>query len=478
MKLPQTFRFVLLLLAPLFTQAQTKTNPWSLQQCIEYALKNNIQVRQTALSRQINEVTLSQYKANLLPTLNANASHSYNFGRTIDQYTNTFADKLVLSENFSLNTSIVLFNGLQKVNTVHQGEYDLLSSREDLEKTKNDISLNIAGAYLQILFNDELLTVARNQVGISQTQVERTKKLVDAGALAKGNLLQLQAQLATDELTATTAQNQLDISYLSLAQLLDLDSVGSFTIVRPELSMPSEALLTQSSNEIFNQALAIQPAVKSAQFKLKSYDMQLRVAKGGIYPRLLLNAGIGSGYSGASLESVGTPTGFTTAQTGLYTATGVPVVQVIPTGTSTEVIPFRNQVNDNFNRSIGLYLSVPIFNGWQVHGNIERAKLSLQNADLNVQAQELQLRKTIQQQYADANAALIKYNATKRTVEATQESFKYTDQKFSVGLLNSLDFNDAKNKLIKAQSDLLQAKYDYIFKIKVLDFYQGKPLTL
>jgi outer membrane protein len=296
--------------------------------------------------------------------------------------------------------------------------------------------------------------------------------------LAKGNLLQLQAQVATDELTATTAQNQLDISYLTLAQLLDIDSVGSFTIVHPDLSMPSQSLLSQSSNEIYTQALTIQPVVKSAQFKLKSYDMQLRTAKGSAYPRLLLNAGIGSGYSGASIQSIGTPTGYSTVQTGLFTSTGIPVVQVIPTGTSTEVIPFRNQVNNNFNRSIGLYLTIPIFNGWQAHSNIERAKLSLKNADLNVQAQELQLRKTIQQQYADANAALIKYNATKRTVEATQESFKYTDQKFNVGLLNSLDFNDAKNKLIKAESDLLQAKYDYIFKIKVLDFYQGKPLTL
>jgi outer membrane protein len=480
MKNAWILRFLVLVLISISFrfQAQDKAHPWTLEQCIDYALKNNIQIRQTDLNRQINEVSLGQYRANLFPTLNANASHSYNFGRTIDQYTNTFADKLVLSENFSLTTSLVLFNGLQKINTIHQGEYDLLSSREDLNKTKNDVSLNIASAYLQILFNNELLAVAHNQVGISQTQVERTRKLVDAGALAKGNLLQLQAQVASDELTEANAQNQLDLAYLSLAQLLDLDNVETFTIVKPDLMMPNETMLTQTPAQIYAQAVTIQPAVKSAEYKLKSYDMQLRIARGGAYPRLMLNAGIGSGYSGASVQSIGAPTGYALINTGLITATGVPVYQPLPTGVSTEVIPFRSQINDNFNRSVGLYLTVPIFNGYQTHGNIERAKLSFTNANLNVEAQQLQLRKVIQQSYADANAALVKYNATRRAVEATQESFKYTDQKFSVGLLNSLDFNDAKNKLIKAQSDLLQAKYDYIFKVKVLDFYQGKPLTL
>jgi outer membrane protein len=317
------FFFYLLLGLPFLSQAQTKTDPWSLQRCIDYALKNNIQIRQADLSSQVNEVSLTQYRANLLPSLNGNASHNYNFGRTIDQYTNTFADKLVLSENFSLNSSLVLFNGFQKLNTIKQGEYDLLSSREDLQKMKNDISLNIASAYLQILFNDELLAVANNQVGISQIQTERTKKLVDAGALAKGNLLQLQAQLAGDELSAANARNQLDLAYLNLAQYLDLDSVSAFTIVKPELSLPSVGALPNSPNMIYSDAVKSQPGVKSAQYKLKSSDMQLRVAKGGVSPRLSILAGIGSGYSGASKQNIGTATGFYLAPTGLVTSAGI-----------------------------------------------------------------------------------------------------------------------------------------------------------
>jgi outer membrane protein len=468
---------ILIVSYPSLSEGQNAKTPWSLQQCIDYALKNNLQIRQAELSKESNVITLTQYKANLLPTLNGSAYHNYSFGRTIDPYTNTPAETSVLSENFSLNAGLTLFNGLQKWNTIKQGQFDLLASKEDEDKMKNDVSLNIAGAYLQILFNDELRNVAHNQVGISQIQVERTKKLVDAGALARGNLLQLQAQLAVDELSEANAQNQVDLSYLNLVQLLDMDSAGSFSIVKPALTLPSESILTMNASQIYSIAVTGQPMVKSAQYKLKSYNMQLKIAKGGAYPRLMLLGSYGTVYSGQDQKVLGiTPTGDHTWN-GDYTATGVPVYQ--PSYTlQTQVTPYFDQISNNVNKSIGLNLTVPIFNGLQTHATVERAKVQLKNADLNLQIQELQLRKTIQQAYADANAALIKFHATTKTVEATAEAFKYTEQKFNVGMLNSLDYNDAKNKLIKAESDLLQAKYDFIFKAKVLDFYQGKPLTL
>ncbi len=471
------YSFLLSVLFAGTTHAQNAGNPWTLQQCIDYALKNNLQIRQTELGQETNKVILAQDKANLLPSLNASAYHNYNFGRTIDPYTNTFANSEVLSENFSVSSGLVLFNGLQKVNTIKQGQFDLLSSKEDVDKMKNDISLNIASAYLQILFSDELLTVAINQVGISQIQVERTKKLVDAGALAKGNLLQLQAQLAGDQLSQANAQNQVDLSYLNLIQLLDMDSVGGFSIVKPALSMPSETLLSVGPAHIYSMAVATQPAVKSAEYKLKSSDMQLKIAKGGAYPRLSIIGSLATGYSGADKQLVGTPVITGAQPNGDVTATGVLVYTPIY-NIQTEVVPFTDQLSSNFNRSVGFSLTVPIFNGYQTHANIQKAIIQYKTADLNLKMQELQLRKTIQQAYADANAALIKYQATKKAVESTQEAFKYIDQKFNVGMVNSLDYNDAKNKLVKAESDLLQAKYDYIFKIKVLDFYQGKPLTL
>jgi outer membrane protein len=471
--------FLLLILLPLVGKAQTPKGPWTLQQCVDYALKNNLQIRQTEINTQTNQLLLTQYKANLLPTLNGSGSHTYNYGRTIDPFTNLPINTEVLSDNASLNAGLVLFSGFQKFNTARQGQYDVLAAYQDGEKMKNDISLNIASAYLQILFSDELLTIAHNQVGISEIQVERTKKLVDAGALARGNLLLLQAQLATDELGEANARNQVDLSYLSLAQLLDLDSAGTFSIVKPQLAVPSESLLTLNASQIYSIALGVQPGVKGAQYRLKSYDMQLRVAKGAAYPRLSLFGSLGTFYSGAVIEEVGTPT-FTGTFSPTGDVVGPPYQAVMQPNynVQTRITPFSNQVSNNFSQSFGLSLSIPIFNGLQTYTSVERAKLQLKNADLNLQIQELQLRKTIQQAYADANAALIKYSATLKSVEATKESFKYTEQKFNVGLLNSLDFNDAKNKLIKAQSDLLQAKYDYIFKVKVLDFYQGKPLTL
>jgi len=478
MKLPLILHSFLLSVLFIGTnQAQNSGSPWTLQQCIDYALKNNLQIRQTELGQETNRVTLAQDKANLLPSVNASAYHNYNFGRTIDPYTNTFANSEVLSENFSVSSGLVLFNGLQKVNTIKQGQFDLLSSKEDVDKMKNDISLNIASAYLQVLFSDELLTVAVNQVGISQIQVERTRKLVDAGALAKGNLLQLQAQLAGDELSQANAQNQVDLSYLNLIQLLDMDSVGGFSIVKPALSMPSETLLSAGPAHIYSMAVATQPAVKSAEYKLKSSDMQLKIARGGAYPRLSIIGSLATGYSGADKQLLGTPVITGAQPNGDVTATGVLVYTPVY-NIQTEVVPFTDQLTSNFNRSIGFSLTVPIFNGYQTHANIQKAIIQYKTADLNLKMQELQLRKTIQQAYADANAALIKYQATKKAVESSQEAFKYIDQKFNVGMVNSLDYDDAKNKLVKAESDLLQAKYDYIFKIKVLDFYQGKPLTL
>ncbi|MFI5148784.1 MAG: TolC family protein [Bacteroidia bacterium] len=470
------FILAVFLALPSFCKAQKTGAPWSLQQCIDYALKNNLQVRQTEIVRETNVITLTQDRANLFPNLNGQANHNYNFGRTIDLYTNTFANDLVLSENFALSSGLVLFSGWQKMNTIKQGQFDLMASKEDVEKMKNDISLNIANAYLQILFNDELLTVAVNQVGISQIQVDRTRKLVDAGAQAKGNLLQMQAQLATDELSEANARNQVDLAYLNLVQLLDMDSTGGFNIVKPELGVPSESLLNASATQIYDLALKSQPMVKSAEYKLKSYDMQWREARGSVSPRLSMNVAIGTGYSGANKELVGLPTVTGYQWNGDVTTGGQQVLQ--PTFVAqTRTTGFTSQLSSNFNRSVGFSLTVPIFNGLQTYSNVERARLQVKNADLNLQIQKLQLRKTIQQAYADAHAALIKFQATKRSVDATQESFKYADQKFNVGLLNSLDYNDAKNKLVKAQSDLLQAKYDYIFKVKVLDFYQGKPLS-
>jgi outer membrane protein len=440
-------------------------------------LKNNIQIQQSELNTEISDINLTQSQLSLLPSLNANGAHSYNFGRTIDRFTNQFATQQVLSQNFSLSSDVTLFNGLQTINTIHQNRYAYLANKYSVDKMKNDISLNVATAYLQILYSMEAVENARNQIGITTAQSERSKKLVDAGSIARGAYLDILAQLSTEELNLTNAENQLNIAYLSLAQLLNLSNASGLRIVKPEISIEAQPLLGIDVAQVYNTAVENLPEMKSAKYNVKSAEKGLDVAWGGLSPRLVLSGSYGTGYSGLSKELSGTPE-FTGYQpTGDVTETGEKVLT--PGFTApTRVIPFMDQYKNNVNKSIGLYLTIPIFNRWQTKSSIDRARIQKMNAELSVESTKLQIQKSVQQAYADANAGLKKYYASTRAVEAIQESFKYTEQKFNVGIVNTNDYNDSKNKLIKAQSDLLQAKYEYIFKTKVLDFYQGKALKL
>jgi outer membrane protein len=451
----------------------------SLEQCIDYALKNNIQVKQSELNTEITQINLTQSEANLLPSLNANGSHSYNTGNTVDRFTNQFHSETVLSQNFSLSSDITVFNGLQTINSIKEYKYNYSASRFDVDKMKNDISLNIASAYLQILYNSEALDNARNQMNITKGQVDRTQKLLEAGSAAKGTLLDIQAQFSSEELNVTVAQNQLDISYLTLAQLMNLPTAEGLSIVKPELTVGNDVLLTANATQIYNTAVGNLPEIKSAELKVKGAEKAVDVAWGGLSPRLSFSASYGTGYSGASQRLLTQPafTGF--SPNGSFAANGLNADTVYsPTFSSPtyEKKPFSDQYKDNVNKSFGFYLTVPIFNRFQTKSTIDKAKIQKLNAELTVESTKLQIQKNIQQAYADASGALKKYAGTQKTLEAMQESFKYTEQKFNVGMVNTTDYNTAKNKLIKTQSDLLQAKYEYVFKTKVLDFYQGKPL--
>jgi outer membrane protein len=452
------------------------SKPLTLEECIDYALKNNIQVQQTQLNTELSDVNLLQSRANLLPSLNANASHSYNIGRTIDRFTNQFADAQVLSQNFGLSTDITLFSGLQNINTIKKSRYDYMAAKFDTDKVRNDVSLNVATAYLQVLYSMELLEIAKNQMGITSAQVNRTNTLVEAGTLARGSLLDIQAQLASEELNVTNAQNQLDIAYLNLAQLLNLPSAAGFSIVKPDLGMMNETMLTATPDQVYNSAISILPEVKSTELKVKSAEKAVDVAWGGLSPRLVFSASYGTGYSGLSQRVVGAPAFQGYSPSGSVTSAGDTVYAPYFSDATFENIPFADQYRQNVNKSFGFYLTVPIFNRFQTKTSIDRARIQQQSAELDVASTKLQIQKNVQQAYADANAGLKRYTSGKKAVEAMEESFRYTEQKFNVGMLNTNDYNDSKNKLIKAQSDLLQAKYEYVFKTKVLDFYQGKAL--
>lgn len=468
--------FIFLLFVPVLVAAQS-TAPWTLQQCISYAINNNIQLKQAGLTSEGDRYTLRQSEANVLPSLNGSIYHGYNIGRTIDPFTNTFANDKVLSQNFSLNSSVILFSGLQNYNTIKQNQYNYAAGKYDVDKAKNTVALNIATAYLQVLFSEELVEVAKSQAGVIKKQEEQTQRLVEAGRLAKGSLLDIQAQLASDELSQINAQNQLDLSYLTLIQLLNLGTPENFKIAKPEIVMPADPSFSSTASQIYLSALSVLPEIKSAESRLKSAEKGLAVSKGGISPRIMLSASYGTGYSGAN-KTV-TPAGpLVLTPTGAVTGSGDLVYMPSYSEYSADVRSFGEQIEDNINKTIGLRISIPVFNGLQTQTNISRAKIQKINADYNLQLAKDQLLKTIQQAYADAGAALKKYYATLKAHDAIRESFNYAEQKFNLGVVNALDYVTAKGKLVKAQSDLLQAKYDYIFKTKVLDFYQGKPITL
>jgi outer membrane protein len=400
-----------------------------------------------------NKAQLRQSALGMLPNLNANGTNIWNWGQTVDRYTNQFAQTNIRSNNFSISTNVTLFNGLTMTNTVRQNNISLLASNYDLDVLKNNISLTVAGYYLDILFNMELLDVAKEQFDITASQVSRIQKMVDAGSSAKGDLLNIQAQSSADELTVVDAENRLAISKLSLQQVIDLPVSKDFIVEKPQLKAVEAPKEVLTPEQIYDFALVKRPEIKSADLRVQIAEKSLSIARGMMSPSLTFGGTWATGYSGAYEE---------------YDST----TQTMSTK------PFSDQLKVNDNKSIGFNLSIPIFNGWQGRTAVTNAKIQKSQAELDLEIRKRDLRKTIEQSYADAVAALKKYRASEQKVSAQEESFKYTQQKFDVGMLTSFDFNTAKKDLAKAQSDLLQAKYDFIFKTTILDFYMGRPISI
>ncbi len=449
---------------------------WSLEDCLQYAMENNIQIKQSVLNTEYNENLLKRSKLGQIPNLSGSANYSFSAGRTLDQTTYRYSDQQINSINMGLSSYTNLFNGLQVRNTIQQNELILMASYQDVESVKNDISLNIAAAYLSIMFNKELLAVTVSQLEITGQQVERTRKMVDAGKLAKGNALELQAQFAGEELNLVNAENQLAISLLNLQQILYLPIDTAFDVIIPELADPDENPLLVDAQKVYSIAEEIMPEIKSAMLSLESAGKGLAIAKGARSPQLYLSANYNSGYSDIreQVVEIGPPQQIPIGET----MSGEPVVsypQEIPVFGA---YPFMDQMRDNRSGGIGLGLSIPIFNGWQISSSIANAKIMHERAQLDLQNRQLALYASVQQAYADALAALKKFNATQQALVSMEESFKYTEKKFEVGLVNTVDYNMSKNQLISTQSDLLQAKYDFIFKTEILNFYQGEPITL
>lgn len=468
---------LLILLAVVLQGSMRAQQVWSLEKCIQHALSNNLQLKQQQLLVQAARADALQSKMDLLPGVTANASHAYNYGQTVDRYTNEFATSRVQSNNFYLQGGITLFNGFQKLNAIKQSQLDLMATMKDAEKYSNDLSLNIATFYMQVLFYKELVNIRTNQLDITRQQVERMKKLVDAGTMAAGEAFIIEAQLATEESALIQAQNQLDISMLTLTQLLDLPTTEGFDIVVPDLDVEDEPAITNNPDDIYKFALGNQPEIKAAQFRQQSSERQFARAKGMQSPSLALSGSWGTGYSGAS--QVVDQTIPEEVRIGYTTYQGQTLdVYAMGYNNTFKAKPWGDQIKDNNNQTIGLYLTIPILNGWQTRTMVSKSKIALESARMDVEVASLQLRKTIFTAWTDARASLKNYDASKKKINATRESFRYAEQKFNVGIMNSVDYNNAKKEMTNAESELLQSKFDFIFKSTVLDFYMGKRISL
>ncbi len=432
--------------------------PWTLEQCITHALQNNLQLKIQEVNQEYYKNTYRQSLISVLPNLNANGNYSVSSGRALDQTTYQFTEnETVKSFNGSLNSSVTLFNGFQKLNTIMENRYKVLSGTEELQKFKNDIALNLALAYLQLLLDRELADAAKNQLEITKLQFDRSKQLMDAGSIPQSKFLEVQAQVANDELNLVNYQNMVDIAFLNLKQMLDLDTVKTFDILKPDFTNFPIADITSSVDEIFQQAVMNLPQIRKAEYDLKGARKSLHVAYGGISPSLSLSYSYGTAYSDSRMKVVG------------FDNNNMPIYGNYP---------FKDQINDNISGTVSLGARVPIFNGWMVNTNISNAKLGVKSSEYQLEIARKQLYKDIQQAQTDAIAAFKKYNASDNAVRSSEESFRAISQKFDLGLVNFVDYSASKNQLAVAQSNLLQAKYSYIFKSKVLEFYKNGQVKL
>ena len=474
--------------AALPSAAAAATGPWTLRRAVDYALAHNLGVRLNQLTAQGNAQVLRQSKAALLPTINLNATQGWNYGTYVNPVTSQFQNATTRSNNFAAQGQLIIFQGFVLRNTIKRNDLDYEASVQDIEKARNDLSLNVASQFLQLVLAQELVRANTYYVERDQEQIARTKLLLKAGSIPESTLLDSQSQLATDELSVVTSQNQATLARLALQQLLNIDPATdpNFEIEVPNLPDPDqEAPYEVDVNAVFQQAANTRPEIRAADLRVQSARRSVDIARGGYYPRLFLNGSLSTLYSSA---------GVSRKLTGDSTARYLPVFQRAADGTINpapflafagnqpnyqELPPrFFGQLQNNYGKAIQFGLQIPILNGLQVRTGVQRALINEQLAGVRAEQARLTLRQSIEQAYADARAAQLQYAAATRQVAALTLTQRNSEIRFNNGLLSGTEFNISKNNLNFAISNQLQAKYSFIFRRKVVDFYEGKPLTL
>lgn len=457
-----------------FTLRSSAQEVITIQRAIELTLHNNLQVKQSQLSESLSEENLVQSKNALLPTVSGSSGYGINFGRSINPTTNEFISQKFSSITGGMSAGLNLFQGFQRVNTIKQNKLLLDADKTNTEKVKNDLILQVITSYLQILYNKDFLVAAKQQLAVAKQQLVREQQLLDVGNKTLADLSQAKSQVATSELDVTNADNALTISYLTLAQLMDVPSATVYQVQAPVLANYTKPSTNYKAEEVYHGALNTYPDIKLAALRTEAARRGLDIAKGNYYPTLSFGAGLSTNYSsGRSKVLSYFPDG--TREIGFVEGTQTKVLTPV-ISTVTEPYKFGNQIKDNFGQNIGFNLSIPIFNGFNARSSVRKAKINYLQNQTQEQLAKNNLNKVIYQAVADLKAAESRYASTTKTYQAQKDAYGVIEQRYAVGLVNSLDFNTSQTNLNKAEIDMIQAKYDIIFRAKVIDYYLGQQI--
>ena len=425
------------------------TKQWTLEECIRYALEHNIDLKQREVEHQAREVELHTSKFSWLPDLNASVGQNFDFGRSPSR-TGVIADQNSSNSSASISLTMPLFDGLRTPSDIAAKRLNLRAAVENLNRAKEDLSIQIAGYYLQALYNKELLRIAELQLAYSEEQVVKTEAMVNAGKVPLSQLYDIKAQAANDEVSRTEAENNVRLALLDLAQSLEMERSGeAFDVQTPDTLDAVQQYLGSilPPDDIYAHAVAFKPQIKEQEYLLESQKKQLKVARSYYFPQLSFGASYSNGYYHYYTGDIDSPS-------------------------------FADQLNQNGRKTIGFSLTIPLFNRFQTRNNVRTAKLNIHNQELLMENTKKALYKEIQQAYYNATAAQSNYRATGRSVEATRTAFQYARERYEAGKSSVFEYNEAKTNYAKSLAEEAQAKYEFILRTKILDFYNGTPLSL
>lgn len=448
-----TITILLLLLVAGTSLAQNKK--WTLEECVTYAVENNLSVEQFELDLENAEINEKDALGNFLPTLNANTSYSSNTGFSINPTTNLPTNSTQNNLSAGISTGVNLFNGMRDVHQMNRSKLNTIANQYRLEDLKDDIRLNVANTYLQVISNKESLKVAQAQYAVTEQDLKRTKELVESGVVPMGDLLDIEATAANQQQQIVNAEGQVLISKIALAQLMQITDYENFDTADESYEVPPSEILSNSPNTIFAKALEFRNDIQFSKMNVELAEKDLQISKGALLPTIGAFANYGTRYSDVSQIPVpgGNPGEFYTPN-------------------------FTDQLWIFDGISYGIQLNVPIFNGFSTRNNIDRAKIDVKRAQLQFEQDKLDLENTVNQAYVAVKTSAKAYEAAEKTLEARRLAFEYAKERFEVGLMNSFEYSQAQARIDNAEADVIRTKYDYIFRIKILEFYFGLPVTL